>query len=231
MKKRLSIALAAIMIMLMGMDVNAANSISTTTTVSTPSTTTAQGAVLGAQRTLGNITVGNQIVMDGKPVTDIITIGAVTQDVATEAANQAQSQLTSGAALLDIVDVTCKTKDFKSITIPFSVKGVKAGDNIIVMHKKSDGTWEQIKPDKVEDGVVTVTFTSLSPVAFIHVGSAANGNGAAATKTAAKGVLGASRSPKTYDWFPVISALALVSILGTVYCKKRLDAEEKAATN
>jgi len=215
MKKRVSIALAAMMIMMMGMQVNAASSISTTTTVSTPNTTTTQGAVLGAKR-------DSQVVMDGKTVSNAINISTATSDLATEAEKQAQSQITSNATVMDCIDVVSKTSEYKSITIPFSIKGVKAGDDIMILHKKADNTWETIKPDKIEDGVVTATFSSLGTVAFIDAsGANASGSGAAA-------VLGASRSPKTYDWFPVISAVALISVLGMVYCKKRLDAEEEA---
>jgi len=218
MKKRVSIALAAMMIMMMGMQVNAANSISTTTTVSTSNTTTTttnQGAVLGEKR-------DSQVVMDGKTVSNAINISTATSDLATEAEKQAQSQITSNATVMDCIDVVSKTSEYKSITIPFSIKGVKAGDDIMILHKKADNTWEAIKPDKIEDGVVTATFSSLGTVAFIDAsGANASGSGAAA-------VLGASRSPKTYDWFPAISAVALASILGIVYCKKRLDAEEEA---
>jgi arabinogalactan endo-1,4-beta-galactosidase len=55
------------------------------------------------------------------------------------------------------------------ITITFNLYNIFAGDSLLVLHQKPDGSWEYIVPDKVEDGSVTVTFTSLSPVAFVKL--------------------------------------------------------------
>lgn len=58
------------------------------------------------------------------------------------------------------------------ITVTFSVAGVKAGDTITVLHKKTDGTWENL-PGTVGNGTVTATFTSFSPVVFVRTAAAA----------------------------------------------------------
>ena len=55
------------------------------------------------------------------------------------------------------------------VTITFDVAGVAKGDNIYLLHQKSNKTWEVIHPDKVGDGKVTATFTSLSPVAIVEI--------------------------------------------------------------
>lgn len=68
--------------------------------------------------------------------------------------------------------------------------------NIIVLHLKSDGQWEQIVPDKVENGKVTVTFGSLSPVIFVSL-----------DKVPVK-------APKTGDTNPIPFAAAAVVVVG-----------------
>jgi LPXTG-motif cell wall-anchored protein len=70
------------------------------------------------------------------------------------------------------------------ITITFNLHNVLAGDSLVILHQKQDGTWETIIPDKVEDGKVTVSFTSLSPVAFIKLSNATTTSAIKAPKTA-----------------------------------------------
>lgn len=41
------------------------------------------------------------------------------------------------------------------------MRNVVAGQKVICLHQKHDGSWETITPDKVENGKVTVTFTSF----------------------------------------------------------------------
>ena len=64
----------------------------------------------------------------------------------------------------DDVEVTTD----KPITLSFPVAGVKAGDAIMILHFTGE-KWETIAPDAVEDGKVTATFTSLSPIAIVKL--------------------------------------------------------------
>jgi hypothetical protein len=52
----------------------------------------------------------------------------------------------------------------------------------------ADGTWESIIPDKIENGAVTVTFTSLSPVVFSKATGAAGNTKVISPKTSDNGV-------------------------------------------
>lgn len=74
----------------------------------------------------------------------------------------------NNGTILQMVDVKLSA-DFSKVTIPFNLTNVMQGQNIVVLHLKHDGQWEQIVPDKVENGKVTVTFTSLSPVIFVSL--------------------------------------------------------------
>ena len=95
----------------------------------------------------------------------------------------------------DDVEVTTD----KPITLSFPVAGVKAGDAIMILH--FTGTeWETIAPDAVEDGTVTATFTSLSPV-FVVEFSALTSEGNAV-------------SPKTGSSMPVLPVMAVICMAG-----------------
>lgn len=97
-----------------------------------------------------------------------VTIEAVSETVKEEAVSAAvQNKANSNVLALMEVSV----EETGSATITFDVAGVKAGANIYVLHY--NGTkWEVIHPDKVEDGKVTATFTSLSPVAIVEIPTA-----------------------------------------------------------
>lgn len=51
--------------------------------------------------------------------------------------------------------------------VRFDVASIKASDNILLLHKLSNGSWEQITPKVVGNGYVLAEFTSFSPVAII----------------------------------------------------------------
>jgi len=106
------------------------------------------------------------------------------------------------AAIVSVVDVTVTgtvNADNKA-TLTFKVADVKAGETILVLHQLKDGTWETITPDNVADGVVTATFTSFSPVAFVKVAATAQKDG---------------------DVF-VLPMLAVAGLVGTAVCGKKI---------
>ena len=94
------------------------------------------------------------------------------------------------------------TMPAEGISITFAVEGVVAGDNIYILHGLDGGKWEKIVPTKVEDGKVTATFTSLSPVAIV--------------KTVAQ-----ATSPQT-GVAVVAPFAALVCLAGAVGCARKM---------
>lgn len=58
--------------------------------------------------------------------------------------------------------------DGKAVDVKIAVTGVKAGQVVKVLHQKADGTWESLPVVKVENGSVTATFTSFSPVIVVY---------------------------------------------------------------
>ena len=120
-----------------------------------------------------------------------------------------EGQITAWAAankgtILQMVDVKLSAA-FSKVTIPFNLSNVMEGQNIIILHLKKDGQWEQIIPDKVENGIVTATFNSLSPVVFVSLG-----------KTPVK-------APKTGDtpMVPFAAAAAVMAGTGAVFATRK----------
>ncbi|MBR2627139.1 MAG: hypothetical protein IKD30_02665 [Peptococcaceae bacterium] len=74
------------------------------------------------------------------------------------------------AAIVAIMDIKAEiTGDKADITV--AVPDVKAGETVIVLHQKADGTWEQLPVVQVVDGKVVFTATSFSPIAIVKVAS------------------------------------------------------------
>jgi hypothetical protein len=86
------------------------------------------------------------------------------------------ASLGSSTELLGAVDLTAPTgyTPGKSITVTLSISGILSNDtpdNIWVLHYNGY-TWEKIQPNAVSEGSVTVTLTSLSPVAVVRTAAA-----------------------------------------------------------
>lgn len=97
-----------------------------------------------------------------------VTVKAVTNAVVSTAAEQAKTMVGETAAVLKVFDVSLPEGDYSvGVDVTMNVPGVVAGQNVSVLHQKADGTWESLKVVKVENGSVTATFTSFSPVAIV----------------------------------------------------------------
>lgn len=113
------------------------------------------------------------------------------------------------ATVIGISDITIELEgEYQSVSMPLSANGIKAGDSVYILHQKQDGTWEVIIPDSVEDGVVTATFTSLSPVIIVK------GEIPAGTDTGVK-------SPKTGESAMPIFAVAVICFAGAALTAKK----------
>lgn len=137
-------------------------------TTSTATTNSSAAANTDGRSTVDNVKVWSNIIIDGvETANTALSVEALpaTSDAATAAATWAAA---SNGTILQMVDVKLSAS-FGKVTIPFNLTNVMEGQNIVVLHLKHDGQWEQIIPDKVENGKVTVTFSSLSPVIFVSL--------------------------------------------------------------
>ena len=104
------------------------------------------------------------------------------------------------ATVMAVADIDIVGADGGTVTI--AVPSVKKGDTIIVLHW--NGTWEQssVSNVKVEDGKVTATFSSLSPVAIVKVSEKVT-------------------SDKTGVGVSTLSLIAAAGLAGAVVCGKK----------
>lgn len=195
MKKKLAVLLATVMVLAMG-----------TTAMAAPSATTATADKTGATETAAALSDGisvskGSVKINGADSDVVPTLTAVPEKTVESAKEAAKELVSANANVLKLVDVSLPDGfTFTEATITFDIPGVTAGQKVTVLHQKADGTWEVISGSKVEDGKVTATFTSLSPVAFVVEGT----------------------SDKTGTTLPVLSLLAIVCLAGVVFCTRKV---------
>ena len=108
----------------------------------------------------------------GNPVN--VTVAAFDVDQKAVAATEAY-ELCNGHVAIAAANVSGSASADNPVTVTFSIPGVKKGDSISVIHRKADGDWE-VLPGTCGDGTVTATFTSFSPVAFVDMSKALDGD-------------------------------------------------------
>ena len=153
--------------------------------------------------------VNKAVDKNNKDISGKVTINAMPEEykevaaaVKTEegmknALKQAGVEYSENLAVLDVVDVAVvpgESVEFP-LTITFNVKGVTPSSKVVVLHW-TGSAWESLDV-VVGEGTVTVTFTSLSPVAFI------------VDKTTVSGGVSGTTSPKTSA-----SSVSVIALLG-----------------
>lgn len=217
MKRKLAGLLTALMVLAMGTTAFAAgspNSGSNSGTTSTPPSASQDTVIGDATNT---------------KITQVSTAVAA-------AAENVAKQVNPNAEVVSVVDVTYDGEiPAGGVQISFSLAGVQAGDNYVLLHQLPDGRWEVITPDSIENGMIKATFTSLSPVAFVKIASAQNGgstitDGTNGTSTKPSGTTSTSNtaakavnaSPKTGAALPVLPVLAMLCVAGIVVCGRKV---------
>ena len=217
MKKKL-LAFACAMTMVLGMSLSVCAAPSSTASVTaqdvinkvtTPATTapaTSEELVKAEDNTIGQVITTNTIsyFADTTTVEGVAgtTVKAVSADTAKNMIAQAKTIAGKNTFIASIVDLQVPAGTGKA-TFTLGCPNVWKGQNVTILHQKADGSYENIKPDKVEDNKVTFTMSSYSPVAIvINTGAA---------------------SPKTGDIFAVVAAMAAISGCGAVACTRKKE--------
>lgn len=199
MKKRI-FALAGALIMMFAMSINVFASQSD-----------------NGQHTAGNspdasLTIGTQTITESSlteyasqttVATDVegASISAVSIDVAKAAVAQTKAVVGDNATIASIVDLVVP-QGTGAATFTLNVGQIRANQNVVVLHMKSDGAWEEITPSKVADGSVTFTLSSYSPVAVVIKATA----------------------PKTGDIILLVGGIAVVCLAGAAFFGKKAKA-------
>lgn len=211
-RKILALACAMTLVFGMSMSVCAATSPTASATAGDVANNAAQPSPAAPAEVLVNAsenTTGQVITADTiKYFADTTTVsgvaGASISAVSTETAKamiaQAKTIAGNSTFIASIVDLNVPAGT-GAATFTLGCPNVWKGQNVTILHLKSDGTFETIKPSAVEDNKVTFTMTSYSPVAIV--------------------INTSTTAPKTGDVFALATAMAAVSGTGAVVCGRK----------
>lgn len=177
---------------------------------------------------IGTVITGNADGVDSDGNTVSVTVTAVKEnDVKVvntavnaifQTANNATSKNLNSVTSLGAVDVEKPAAwNGKPIDVRLAVSNVKAGGSYAVLHY-TNGAWEWLETKKVEDGFITVTFKSFSPVIVVGYtekddDDSNNGD----TNTSANSLV----SPKTGETIPVAGIFAVICLAGAcIFARK-----------
>ncbi|MCM1193869.1 MAG: hypothetical protein NC123_18745 [Butyrivibrio sp.] len=210
--KRKIIALACAMTLAFGMSmsVSAAGSATASATagaVAAQPSAPAEELVSAEENATGQVLTANTIQYFADTTTVSGVAGASLSAVSTSTAKamiaQARTIAGSNTFIASIVNLNVPAGT-GAATFTLGCPNVWKGQNVTILHLKSDGTYETIAPSAVEDNKVTFTMTSYSPVAIvINTGSAS------------------AKSPKTGEMIALVAALAAVSGIGAGVCGRK----------
>jgi hypothetical protein len=160
----------------------------------------------------------------GKSATEATTVKAYFDiDLATVAADGSSAALSSSEKNGVIGS---------GITLSFKVDAPKAGKTVVVLHQKTDGSWESVPSKLSADGTLVATFSSLSPVIITEVDVDTttttddkdddddDDDTVAATTTAATAQSG--KSPKTAETASAAGVIALAAVASAVVASKKI---------
>lgn len=123
------------------------------------------------------------------------SLTAVSTETAKAMISQARVIAGNNTFIASIVDLNVPAGT-GTATFTLGCPNVWKGQNVTILHLKSDGTFETITPSAVEDNKVTFTMTSYSPVAIV-------------INTSVK-------SPKTGEIITFVAAMAAISGVGAI---------------
>lgn len=205
MKRKITAVLAALMVMSMGTV--------TAFAATSPTTENTQAADYAA--------AVEEVTIEG---VGPVEIAAVTDEEVTAAQQEAAKLATSDttATIKAIIDV--KADNGGKAT--FAVPSVKAGANIVILHLGANG-WETITPDSVEEGKVTATFTSFSPVVIVELAAKGGSTGETYNPGSYDKYLTSTDtttvpSPQTGETAPFLPVIAVICLAGIAVCGKKM---------
>lgn len=215
MKKRI-FALMSAFVLTFGMTV----SVFAASSADAPTTVTAVPVVNDITQDVADAMAKSTTLAEAPAGTTITAVPAATANAAKE---QAKTVVGTGAAIATVVDLQVPAGTEKA-SFTLQIPTVKGGDSVLILHQKSDGTWETINPDSVADGKVSFTMTSFSPVAVVIKAAEVTSTvvtvpsaGAAAPSAAVSALV----APKTGDVLMAVALLAAICMTGMVVSFKK----------
>ena len=180
------------------------------------------------------------VAADGTPLT--VTSSELSIEKYTEAKNTVsnafaneQSRTILAAMDVEVAGVTPEQLA-QGIQVTLQIPSVKAGNRYVVLHLP-DGkeptvpeNWEHLTATVTQDGYMTVTFTSFSPIVVVELsdtdsgetGSGSSDTGNSGTEAAAASTVTAAVSPKTGEMLPIAGIMVVIFLAGALFCARKL---------
>lgn len=180
------------------------------------------------------------VAADGTPLT--VTSSELSIEKYTEAKNTVsnafaneQSRTILAAMDVEVAGVTSEQLA-QGIRVTLQIPSVKAGNRYVVLHLP-DGkeptvpeNWEHLTATVTQDGYMTVTFTSFSPIVVVELsdtdsgetGSGSSDTGNSGAEAAAVSTVTTAVSPKTGEMLPIAGIMAVIFLAGALFCARKL---------
>lgn len=223
MKKRLGVILTTVLTLAMTTTALAAGS---TTANTTTTTVKAENTEVKVETTGTNVTVASSASSklsfkdaSGNDIANVtVKIAAASEEVKKDAITKAVAAAKDSSAIeeskvLAAIEVSVENFTSGTATIPLTVSGVTKGEAVYAIHVTSSGI-EFLDAEATDNGVVTVTTTSFSPI-IIMQGTKPEVATTTETKTET------TTAPKEGEATSVVLLLAAVSVLGAAACTKK----------
>lgn len=236
MKKKILMAVAALAIMTVGTTAFAASSpdsskvdTSTSTTASastekaTESTEKATEAATESTETEALEAAADAYNENTAVKTDsgyVIIQKAVEPETVAAANTQAAGK---SGYLISVVNLTPEGTGYvqgTAVTLTVTNTDIKVGRKYVVLHQKSDGSWETLPASVSKTGELTFTTTSFSAFAIVDIGADTSSNSADTTEAA---TADSGTSPKTGETTPVALFALLACVAGAFACSKKSE--------
>ena len=203
MKKKLSIILAALFVLVMGTSVFAADSPTTPSpTTPSPVTPSPESPVVAVEGAEG------------------ITVEKIALAADTKAAAAKYSVEESNVAVVLEINGTVKGASAK---VTVTVAGIKKGEALYGIHIKDDGTTEIVPVEAIADNTIVITSSTFSPFIIVK-GEAPKAAEPTTEPTEPAGE--EPTSPQMGQTLPYALLLAMGCLAGAAFCTKKLVADK-----
>lgn len=108
---------------------------------------------------------GGHVIINGVPSNQTFSVLKPTRKEVDSAKTHAASL---SGKVLNVAQIKASVSSFKTATVNFYLKGIKAGQNIKV-YQLVDGEWIELTVTEIRDDHLVVDMTSLGTLAFIEV--------------------------------------------------------------
>lgn len=108
---------------------------------------------------------GGHVILNGAPSNQVFTVLKPERKSVDSAKEHAQSL---SGTVLNVVKIDASVRNFKTATVNFYMKGLKAGQNVKV-YQLIDGVWVELSVSEIREDHIVVDMTSLGTLAFIEV--------------------------------------------------------------